>query len=722
MDHYKSPSKTSQKTWNKKKSEDGNKPPSRGSQTKLNSQSTSNTSKVFSTLPVTDWLPLNKEEADLRGWHELDVILVSGDAYVDHPSFGTAVIGRIIEAEGFKVGIISQPDWKGNLEDFKKFGKPKYFFGVTSGCMDSMVNHYTANRRLRSSDAYTSGGLAGRRPDYASTVYTRALKRAYPDVPVVIGGIEASLRRVTHYDYWSDQLLPSVLVDSGADLLLYGMGEQALLEMLRLVKKGVPLTSLNNIAQTAFLQPKSSDLPNSKKWENRELNSHADCLKDKLAYARNFKYVEIESNKQYAKQLHQVVGKRRLVINPPFQTMSEKEIDRSFDLPYTRLPHPSHQAEGTIPAYEMIRHSINMHRGCFGGCSFCTISAHQGKMIASRSQESILKEVDKVTKMPDFKGYISDLGGPSANMYGMKGIDQSICDKCIAPSCIHPGVCSNLDVSHGKLLDVYKKSAAHPEVKKAFVSSGVRYDLLVGKNEEDRKANKMDEYTEQLISNHVSGRLKVAPEHTSDKVLKLMRKPSFDLFYDFKKHFDRICEKAGLKQQLIPYFISSHPGSDEEAMANLAVQTKDLGFQLEQVQGFTPTPMTVATVIYYAGVHPYTLKPVYTAKSEEERKTQSNFFFWYKKDKQGWIRKSLQKMGRKDYEQKLLGKPGSEASYNKNESDPDSRTHPDLYNKASSSFTKSHENRSSSNKNKNSSGAKLKNKAEKTSKSPWNKK
>lgn len=642
MDHYKAPKKSSRKTWNKKKHIDSK-------------QQAAQTSRVFTDLPVSDWLPLDMDEARAKGWDELDVVLVSGDAYVDHPSFGTAVIGRIIENAGFRVGIISQPNWKGDLSDFKKFGQPKYFFGVTSGCMDSMVNHYTANRRLRSSDAYTPNGVAGKRPDYATTVYTRALKRAYPDVPVLIGGIEASLRRVTHYDYWSDQLLPSILVDSGADLLLYGMGEQALLEILRLVKKGVPLDTLRTINQTAFLQPKSADLPNKKNWDDRELNSHADCTKDKLAYARNFKYVEIESNKQFAKRLHQVVGKRRLVINPPHQTMKEKEIDKSFDLPYTRMPHPVHQAQGTIPAYEMIRHSVNMHRGCFGGCSFCTISAHQGKMIASRSQESILKEVDQVTKMPDFKGYISDLGGPSANMYGMKGKVQSICDKCIAPSCIHPSVCSNLDVNHSQLLEIYKKADAHPDIKKAFVGSGVRYDLLVGKDDADRKANKMDEYTEQLITHHVSGRLKVAPEHTSDKVLKLMRKPSFNLFYDFKNHFDRICAKAGLKQQLIPYFISSHPGSDEEAMANLAVQTKDLGFQLEQVQGFTPTPMTVATVIYYSGVHPYTLKPVYTARSEEERKTQSNFFFWYQKDKQSWIRKALKKMGRKDYEEKLLG-------------------------------------------------------------------
>lgn len=664
MDHYKSPRKSSHKSWNKKKSKDGIQP-------KLSSNSSSSSSSSSkpdphsnqlrssgaspSHRPLSDWLPLTRAESDRRGWEELDVVLISGDAYVDHPSFGTAVIGRIIENAGFKIGIISQPDWKGDLADFKEFGKPRYFFGVTSGCMDSMVNHYTANRRLRSTDAYTPDGKSGQRPDYATTVYTRALKRLYPDVPVLIGGIEASLRRVTHYDYWSDQLLPSVLVDSGADLLLYGMGEQALLEILRLVKKGVPLGTLRTIHQTAFLQSRADELPNKKNWDDRELNSHALCLKDKLAYAKNFKYVEIESNKQFAKRLHQVVGKRRLVINPPFQTMKEKEIDRSFDLPYTRMPHPSHDQVGTVPAYEMIRHSINMHRGCFGGCSFCTISAHQGKMIASRSQKSILAEVAQVTQMPDFKGYISDLGGPSANMYGMKGKDQSICDKCIAPSCIHPNICSNLDVNHKQLLDIYKKATAHPDVKKAFVGSGVRYDLIASDDPKVREDNHMDEYTEQLITHHVSGRLKVAPEHTSDKVLKIMRKPSFELFYDFKKHFDRICEKAGLKQQLIPYFISSHPGSDEEAMANLAVQTKDLGFQLEQVQGFTPTPMTVATVIYYAGVHPYTLKPVYTARSEEERKTQSNFFFWYKKDRQGWIRKALRRMGKRDYERKLLG-------------------------------------------------------------------
>ena len=601
--------------------------------------------------PITDWLPITKKELEKFGWSELDVVIVSGDAYVDHPAFGPAVIGRIIQSEGFRVGIIPQPNWKDDLRDFKKFGKPKYFFGVTSGCMDSMVNHYTAGKRKRSNDAYTPGGERGFRPDYATKIYTKVLKSLYPDVPVVIGGIEASLRRVTHYDYWSDQLKPSILFESEADLLVYGMGEQPLREILRLLKRGVPFSSLTTIKQTAVVL---DTVPKAKKWETKELNSHETCLNDKLKYAENFKYVEQESNKQFANRLVQDIYSKKLVINPPYQTMTEKQIDQSFDLPFTRLPHPKYSKRGAIPAYEMIRHSVNMHRGCFGGCSFCTISAHQGKFIASRSKESIMKEVDQITKMPDFKGYISDLGGPSANMYQMKGKDQAICDRCVSPSCIFPSVCHNLDTSHKALTDIYSSAAAHPKIKKAFVASGVRYDMLVGKHTEKFPDSSYDEYIEQLVTHHVSGRLKVAPEHTSDDVLKVMRKPSFSLFYKFKEKFDQINSKAKLKQQLIPYFISSHPNSTEESMADLACQTKDAGFKLEQVQDFTPTPMTVATVIYYSGYHPYTLKPMYTARTEKEKKSQHRFFFWYKRENREWIKQTLSKFNRHDLISKLV--------------------------------------------------------------------
>jgi uncharacterized radical SAM protein YgiQ len=606
---------------------------------------------------ITDWLPITHKEVEKRGWDALDVVLVSGDAYVDHPAFGTAVVGRLIESQGLRVAILPQPNWRDDLRDFKKFGAPRLFFGVTGGCMDPMVNKYTANKRLRSTDAYTPGGQAGFRPDYATIVYTRILKKLYPDVPVLIGGIEASLRRVTHYDYWSDQLKPSIVLDSGADLLVYGMGEQPLLHILGLLQKGVPFSSIRTISQTAFLLSTHTNLPKNKHWDSFELASHEACRQNKRAFARNFKTIEQESNKQYARRLLQKIGQFTLVINPPCQTMTEQEIDFSFDLPYTRMPHPKYKKRGPIPAYEMIKFSVNMHRGCFGGCSFCTISAHQGKMIASRSKASIMQEVDAITKMDGFKGYISDLGGPSANMYKMKGKDQAICDRCVSSSCIFPTVCDNLDTNHKPMLDIYQEASTHPEVKKAFVSSGIRYDLLVGKSKQESAQNGYDEYIEQLVTHHVSGRLKVAPEHTSDAVLNIMRKPSFRLFYTFKETFDTICRKKGLKQQIMPYFISSHPGCALEDMANLAVETKDLGFQLEQVQDFTPTPMTVATVIYYSGYHPYTLKPIATAKSPHQKRLQKRFFFWYKKENHAWIRQALQRTKVADLADKLLRAP-----------------------------------------------------------------
>lgn len=603
--------------------------------------------------PLIDWLPTTKAEVEERGWDELDVILISGDAYVDHPAFGNAVVGRIIESEGLRVAIVPQPNWRDDLRDFKKLGKPKFFFGVSSGCMDSMVNHYTAAKRRRSTDAYTPGGTSGFRPDYAVSVYSKILKELYPDVPVLIGGIEASLRRVTHYDYWADKLFPSILKDSKADMLVYGMGEQPLREILRLMKKGVPFHSMKTIPQTSVLLNENEALPKNKDWEDIWLNSHEKCLRDKKAYAANFKIVEQESNKVRANRILQKIGNGVLVINPPYPQMTEEQIDASFDLPYTRQPHPKYKKRGTIPAYEMIRFSINMHRGCFGGCSFCTISAHQGKFIASRSEASILKEVESVVNMPDFKGYISDLGGPSANMYKMKGKVQEICDRCVSPSCIHPVICSNLDTSHKPLTELYRKVDNHPKVKKAFVGSGIRYDLLVDSYNKNNDGS-LEEYMEQLVSRHVCGRLKVAPEHSSDETLKIMRKPSFRYFHEFKKRYDKINEKFGLNQPLIPYFISSHPGSQVEDMANLAAETKELGFKLEQVQDFTPTPMTVATVIYYSGYHPYTLKPIYTAKNEKEKRQQHLFFFWYKRENHQIIRDKLSQLGRKDLIEKLI--------------------------------------------------------------------
>ena len=598
------------------------------------------------------WLPITVDDLHRRGLEvgDLDVILISGDAYVDHPSFGHAVIGRLIEAEGFNVAIIPQPNWRDDLRDFKKFGAPRLFFGVTSGCMDSMVNHYTARKRRRSSDAYTPGGEAHFRPDYAAYTYSKILKQLYPDVPVVLGGIEASLRRVTHYDYWSDTLKPTILAESGADLLVYGMAEEPLREILRLLKRGVPFEKINTVPQTALLSDK---VPVNKSWQDVEIVSHEECLADKKRYASNFKTIERESNKFNARRILQKVGTRTLVINPPYPPMDSKQIDRSFEYPYTRMPHPKYRKRGAIPAYEMIKFSINTHRGCFGGCSFCTISAHQGKFIASRSQESVARELETLTQHPEFKGVISDMGGPSANMYQMQGKDLSICERCSAPSCIFPKVCKNLDVDHSALTEIYRLVKDHPQVKHAFVGSGVRYDLLVPKDDTHDQANGLSEYTEQLIRHHVSGRLKVAPEHTADHVLKIMRKPSFKLFHAFKKQFQKISDKVGKKQELIPYFISSHPGTSSEDMANLACETNELGFHLEQVQDFTPTPMTVATEIYYSGVHPYTGKPVSQNRDERTKKLQNLFFFWYKKENRGAVQHELSKIGRPDLWERL---------------------------------------------------------------------
>ena len=588
---------------------------------------------------ISDWIPVTKKEVEQRGWDQLDVILISGDAYVDHPSFGTSVIARVIEKEGYKVAIVPQPNWQDDLRDFKKLGEPRLFFGVNAGVMDSMVNHYTAHKRLRSNDAYTPGDRAKARPDYAVTVYSKILKQLFPKTPVVIGGVEASLRRFTHYDYWSDQLKPSVLVESGADILVYGMGEGPLKELLKYYdKKNV---SLQNIKQIGYL---SNTIPENGGSDTFELHSHETCLQRKNKFADNFKVIETESNKMTAKTLVQSINKKYIVINPPFPTQTEKEADEAYDLPYTRLPHPKYNKKPPIPAYEMIKNSINMHRGCFGGCSFCTISAHQGKFISSRSEKSILKEVDKIANMPDFKGTITDIGGPSANMYKMKGKDLRICEFCERPSCIFPSVCRNLDTDHKPMTQLYRKAANHPKVKNVFIGSGIRYDLFIDKSKEESEKNGYQEYAEQIIRNNVSGRLKVAPEHTSDKVLKIMRKPSFNYFDKLKEKFDELNKKDGTKRQLIPYFISSHPGCRIEEMADLAIKTKEHGLRLEQVQDFTPTPMTLATVMYYTGFDPYSNKKVFRANTIQAKKLQQKFFFWYKKENIAIVKATLKKI------------------------------------------------------------------------------
>lgn len=600
----------------------------------------------MSSYQLTDWLPTTKKEATLRGWDEMDVILFSGDAYVDHPSFGCAVIGRILEDMGLKVAIVPQPDWHGDFRDFKKFGRPKLFFGISPGCMDSMVNKYTANKRLRSEDAYSPDGRHDCRPEYPTIVYTRILKQLYPDVPVILGGIEASLRRLTHYDYWQDRLMPCILKDAEADIISYGMGDKSIRDIAQILKDNKSIDAIYKIPQIVYMTTKNG-IEGGITEEDIILHSHETCLRDKTAQAENFRHIEEESNKVSARRLIQKTGEKYVVVNPPYPPMSSKELDASFDLPYTRLPHPKYKGK-TIPAYEMIKHSVNIHRGCFGGCAFCTISAHQGKFIVSRSKESILKEVRKVTAMDDFKGYLSDIGGPSANMYGMSGKNKDICAKCKRPSCIHPQICNNLNTDHSALLDIYRAVDALPEVKKSFIGSGVRYDLLLHKSNDENVNNTAKEYTKELICKHVSGRLKVAPEHVSDRVLNLMRKPSFSLFEKFKAVFDRINSEYSLRQQIIPYFISSHPGCEENDMAELAVKTKSLNFQLEQVQDFTPTPMTVSTETWYTGIDPYSLKPVFSAKTKQEKLAQRQFFFWYKPEERRMIENSLRRIGRTD--------------------------------------------------------------------------
>ncbi len=648
---------------------------------------------------LTDFLPTTKKEMELRGWEEADVILFSADAYVDHPSFGAAVIGRTLEAHGYRVAIVPQPDWHGDFRDFKKLGKPRLFFGIAPGCMDSMVNKYTANRRLRSEDAYSPDGRHDMRPEYPTIVYSRILRQLYPDTPIVLGGIEASMRRLTHYDYWQDALRKCILCESGAHMIIYGMGERPIVELCKRIEeieemgkeegswihRGSLCPSLSTIPQTVFMTT-AKDVPGGITSHDIVLHSHEVCLKDKKAQAENYRHIEEESNKIHAQRLLQSVDGRYVVVNPPYPPMTTAEIDATFDLPYTRLPHPKYKNK-TIPAYEMIKHSVCLHRGCFGGCAFCTISAHQGKFIASRSKESIIREVKQIATMEGFKGYLSDLGGPSANMYKMGGRDTKICERCKRPSCIHPKICPNLNSDHSALLDIYHAVDALPEIKKSFIGSGVRYDLLLHHSNDERTNKSTREYTEELICRHVSGRLKVAPEHTSDAVLSLMRKPSFEQFVEFKKRFDAICRRHGLNQQIIPYFISSHPGCHEEDMAELAVTTKRLDFHLEQVQDFTPTPMTISTETWYTGYDPYTLQPVFSAKSQKDKLSQRQYFFWYKPEEYRNIMRSLQRLGRNDLINELLGsvRPSYSHSKDKNiEPDHSSRRYSKDNNKESS--------------------------------------
>lgn len=602
---------------------------------------------------TTDFLPTSVKEVEALGWDTLDVIIFSGDAYVDHPAFGAAVIGRTLQTAGLKVAIVPQPNWRDDLRDFRKLGRPRLFFGVSPGAMDSMVNHYTAARRLRHDDAYTPGGRHGMRPDYPSVVYSKILKELYPDVPVILGGIEPSMRRLSHYDYWQDRLRPSILLDSPADMIVYGMGEQPVVEIARRLEAGEPVAAMADVRQTV-VRRRLDEVPAADAPDAIVLNSWRRCLRDKKAQAANFRHIEQQSNRlDGGVALWQAYDDMAVCVNPMHPAMTTAEIDASFDLPYTRQPHPRYRGK-TIPAYEMIKFSVNIHRGCFGGCAFCTISAHQGKHIASRSRQSILREVKQVAAMPGFKGYLSDLGGPSANMYGMHGKDLSVCAKCMRPSCLHPKPCPNLNSDHGPLLDLYHAVDALPGIKKSFIGSGVRYDLSMAPTGDARTDANNRRYNRELIERHVSGRLKVAPEHTSDSVVNIMRKPRFELFRRFKEIFDDVNEQAGLRQQIIPYFISSHPGCHEADMAELAVMTKDMGLKLEQVQDFTPTPMTLSTEIYYTGYHPYTLEPVFTARTDAEKQDQRKYFFWYDPACRADLADSLHRLHRPDLARKLF--------------------------------------------------------------------
>ena len=564
-------------------------------------------------------IPTSVKEVQRLGWDYIDVILFTGDAFVDHPSFGTACIARYLQKFGYRIAVVPQPNWRDDLRDFKKLGAPRLYFGVNSGAMDSMVNHYTAGKRLRHDDAYTPDGKSGQRPDYAVTVYSRILKDLYPDIPVVIGGIEASLRRVTHYDYWSDRLFPSIIVDSRADWLCYGMGERPMLELTRAIESGRNLHDIRKIPQLAFLM--------SGKWKQQDalvLHSFEECCRDKRAFAENFHLIETSANMLHPDTIIEPVGDGYVQINPPYPPATEQEMDSFWDLPFTKLPHPRYK-DKRIPAYDMIKYSINTHRGCFGGCNFCTIAAHQGKFIQSRSESSICKEVKGLLSLPGFAGNISDLGAPTANMYGMGGRDRSICAKCRRKSCLFPKPCRNLDRSHARVLGLYEKVMSIKGIRHAYIGSGIRYDLFLDEN------GFVDDtsypYFKELVLRHTSGRLKVAPEHTEDGVLYYMAKPSFNLFVRLRREFEKITSQAGMKTGIVPYFISSHPGCTMKDMEKLSRNPALKGIWMDQVQDFMPTPMTTSSVMFYTGLDPRTMKPVFVERDPERKKAQKSLFF-----------------------------------------------------------------------------------------------
>lgn len=589
-------------------------------------------------IKETVWLPASRKEMDALGLDEVDVIMFSGDAYIDHPSFGAAVIARVMEDEGAAVAVVPQPNWTDDLRDFRKLGRPRMFFAVTAGNMDSMVNHYTASRRLRSDDAYTPGGRPGFRPDYPTKVYTAILKRLFPDVPVLLGGIEASMRRLSHYDYWKNSVEPSILVSSGADMLVYGMGEEPVREIIRLMKKGLPFSSLKTVPQTAIMVDSGRRLPVNRHWDDLWLDPHELVINDKKAFAHSFLLFEKESNKIVQARILQACNDRVVVVNPPYPPAGTALADSTYSLPFNYSPHPRYRGKAPIPAWEMIKHSVNIHRGCFGGCSFCAIAAHQGRHIVRRSKESVLREIRKISSMEGFSGVISDLGGPSANMYGMKAKDITRCLKCQRPSCIWPAICNNLSVSHSELNELYEEALSVPGVRQVLIGSGVRYDLLL-REYNTGAGREEDIYLSRLIERHTSGWLKVAPEHNDATVLRLMRKPSFSLFRSLCNIFENKMKRSDRKSLLIPYLISSHPGCTVKMMESLAEELRALGIRPEQVQEFTPTPMTLSTCMYYTGADPYSGQPVHVPVSVEERRKQKELFFWYRRPERSKKRK-----------------------------------------------------------------------------------
>ncbi|AZR72410.1 YgiQ family radical SAM protein [Anoxybacter fermentans] len=582
-----------------------------------------------------DFLPINAEDMKARGWDQLDILLITGDAYVDHPSFGVAIIGRLLEIHGYKVGIIAQPDWR-DIKDFKAFGDkpPRLFVGITSGNLDSMVNNYTAARRRRKRDVYSPGGVGGKRPDRAVIVYANRVREVFGKVPIVIGGLEASLRRFAHYDYWQDRVRRSILLDSRADLIVYGMGERQVVEIAQSLESGIPIEYLTYLDGTVA---KTKSLDGLKDFV--ELPSYEEVSTDKEKYALSFKLQYQEQDPFKGRPVVQKHGDWYIVQNRPAKPLATHELDRLYELPYTREYHPIYEKEGGIPALKEVKFSIVTHRGCYGSCAFCALVQHQGRIIQSRSKESILKEVRLLTKLPDFKGVIHDVGGPTANMYktGCSRDGEGYCGK---RNCLFPSPCPNLKKSHQEYIDLLRSIRQIPGVKHVFIRSGIRYDLLMADNESD--------FLKELCEHHVSGQLKIAPEHVSPKVLKAMRKPSFEVYAKFREEYKKVNKMLGKKQYLVPYFISSHPGCGLDEMIQLAEHIRDLKYNPEQVQDFTPTPMTLATCMYYTGIDPLTGEKIYVPKDMGEKRMQRALLQFRDPKNYDLVKKALKKAGRDD--------------------------------------------------------------------------